>query len=501
MRDSMKIFVGNVDDRTTQEELSELFEKHGTVVSCAVMKQYAFVHMRGADRAAKAIEELNGRELHGKKMVVELSKPRPQNTWKIFVGNVGPGYDAAELRTLFEEYGKVIECDVVKDYAFVHMERESEAREAIDKLNGREIRGKRINVEMSNKAHRPMSSNGSSHSGRSHRSHEYRDAPQSRSETYNRRRASEAAYASYALKSPYERYGGDSARYDSRVRPPSPMYYSRDRSPLRRSPTRSYYEGAMASAALASKYRSATSDYSSLSSAYGVQTTPSFSSAFSSQTYALSSAYASRAPTAGNQSGYESQASAYTVDPSSYNTQAAAAYRQQPASGYATQVPSVASAYSTQTPAHAYGSISTTATPYAPAAALGTAYRQPQTSAYDPSQMSGLGAQPSYSTIPATNDVLLYERTCLSPPRSSASDNFKKAADAYKRLAPDRRYAEIADYRRLTQKPQDSYHRSPPKSNVDFRRAAETQSEYQQQYAAYNDYLRAAQAASYPRRM
>lgn len=70
-----------------------------------------------------------------------------------------------------------------------------------------------------------------------------------------------------------------------------------------------------------------------------------------------------------------------------------------------------------------------------------------------------------------------------------------------RRLAPDRRYAEIADYRRLTQKPQDSYHRSPPKSNVDFRRAAETQSEYQQQYAAYNDYLRAAQAASYPRRM
>ncbi|XP_056383347.1 RNA-binding protein 14-like isoform X2 [Hyla sarda] len=114
MRDTLKIFVGNVDDRTTQQELSELFEKHGTVVSCAVMKQYAFVHMRGADRANKAIEELNGRELHGKKMVVELSKPRPQNTWKIFVGNVGTDCDASDLRTMFEAYGKVIECDVVK---------------------------------------------------------------------------------------------------------------------------------------------------------------------------------------------------------------------------------------------------------------------------------------------------------------------------------------------------------------------------------------------------
>ncbi|XP_056383346.1 RNA-binding protein 14-like isoform X1 [Hyla sarda] len=503
MRDTLKIFVGNVDDRTTQQELSELFEKHGTVVSCAVMKQYAFVHMRGADRANKAIEELNGRELHGKKMVVELSKPRPQNTWKIFVGNVGTDCDASDLRTMFEAYGKVIECDVVKDYAFVHMERESDAREAIDKLNGREIRGKRINVEMSNKAHRPMGSNGSSHSSRSRRSHEYRDAPQGRSETYNRRRATEAAYASYALKSQYDRYGGDSARYDSyesRVRPPSPMYYSRDRSPLRRSPTRSYYEGAMTSAALASKYRSPTSDYNSLSSAYGGQTTPSLSSAFGSQTSALTSAYANRTPATGNQTGYESQATAYGVE-SSYS-QATAAYRPQGqalTSGYSTQIPSMASSYTAQTPANPYGSMST-ATPYAAASGMASAYRQPQNTAYDASQISGIGTQAAYSSLSATNDALMYERTCLSPPRSSATDSFKKTTDAYKRLAPDRRYSELSDYRRLTQKPQDPFRRSPPKSHMDFRRTAETQPEYSQ-YAAQYDYLRAAQVPGYQRRM
>ncbi|KAM4721128.1 RNA-binding protein 14-like isoform 2-T2 [Rhinophrynus dorsalis] len=112
--DKLKIFVGNVDDRTTQEELLELFERYGTVASCAVMKQYAFVHMKGKDRAMKAIQELNGRELHGKKMVVELSKPRPQHTWKIFVGNVGTACDASELRSMFETYGRVVECDIVK---------------------------------------------------------------------------------------------------------------------------------------------------------------------------------------------------------------------------------------------------------------------------------------------------------------------------------------------------------------------------------------------------
>ncbi|CAJ0945501.1 unnamed protein product [Ranitomeya imitator] len=118
MRDAIKIFVGNVDDRTTQEELTELFQKYGAVVSCAVMKQYAFVHMRALDSATKAIEELNGRELHGKKLVVELSKPRPQNTWKIFIGNVGSDCEASTLRALFETYGKVVECDVVKGRVF-----------------------------------------------------------------------------------------------------------------------------------------------------------------------------------------------------------------------------------------------------------------------------------------------------------------------------------------------------------------------------------------------
>ncbi|XP_073434597.1 RNA-binding protein 14-like isoform X1 [Dendrobates tinctorius] len=432
MRDTIKIFVGNVEHRTTQEELTELFQKYGMVVSCAVMNRYAFIHMRASDSATKAIEELNGREVNGKRLVVELSKPRPQNTWKIFIGNVGNECDASELRALFETYGKVVECDVVKDFAFVHMEKESDAREAIDKLNGRDIRGRRINVEMSSKANKPMSG---IDSGRSRRSYEFRDVPQSRAEAYNRRRATEATYASYALKSPYEHYVGDSDRYDaydSRLRPPSPMYYSRDRSPMRRSPTRAYYEGALTSTALAQKYRTPATDYAAYSSAYGVQTTPSLSAAYSSQTSALSSAYAARAAAAVNQTGYESQtAAAYGADAAAYHAQAAAAYRQQAlATGYAAQIPAMASSYTTQTAANPYGSVSTT-TPYAPA----TAYRQQQGTTYDPSQISGLGTQAAYSSLQATNDALMYERTCLSPPRSATTDSFKKTADAYKRIA------------------------------------------------------------------
>uniref|UniRef100_A0AAA9S520 RNA-binding protein 14 n=2 Tax=Bos TaxID=9903 RepID=A0AAA9S520_BOVIN len=113
----MKIFVGNVDGAdTTPEELAALFAPYGTVMSCAVMKQFAFVHMRENAGAVRAIEALHGHELRpGRALVVEMSRPRPLNTWKIFVGNVSAACTSQELRSLFERRGRVIECDVVKE--------------------------------------------------------------------------------------------------------------------------------------------------------------------------------------------------------------------------------------------------------------------------------------------------------------------------------------------------------------------------------------------------
>ncbi len=38
---------------------------------------------------------------------------------KLYIGNVPPTVSSTELKELFEKYGKVLECDIVKDYAFV----------------------------------------------------------------------------------------------------------------------------------------------------------------------------------------------------------------------------------------------------------------------------------------------------------------------------------------------------------------------------------------------
>lgn len=41
------------------------------------------------------------------------------STTKLFVGNIREDCLSADLRALFDKFGEVAECDVVKDYAFV----------------------------------------------------------------------------------------------------------------------------------------------------------------------------------------------------------------------------------------------------------------------------------------------------------------------------------------------------------------------------------------------
>lgn len=38
---------------------------------------------------------------------------------KLYIGNIPSSVSSTELKELFEKYGKVLECDIVKDYAFV----------------------------------------------------------------------------------------------------------------------------------------------------------------------------------------------------------------------------------------------------------------------------------------------------------------------------------------------------------------------------------------------
>uniref|UniRef100_A0A4W5MYB0 Zgc:77262 n=1 Tax=Hucho hucho TaxID=62062 RepID=A0A4W5MYB0_9TELE len=64
----------------------------------------------------------------------------------IFVGNVNSLTTEPELRTLFEKYGPVSDCDILKNDGFVHMNKEA-AQKAVVELNKHELNGARITVE------------------------------------------------------------------------------------------------------------------------------------------------------------------------------------------------------------------------------------------------------------------------------------------------------------------------------------------------------------------
>ena len=80
----MRIYVGNINFKTTEDDLRELFSPHGEVEEVAVVtdrdtgrsRGFAFVTMANDDEAKTAIEAVNGTEVSGRTMNVNEARPR-----------------------------------------------------------------------------------------------------------------------------------------------------------------------------------------------------------------------------------------------------------------------------------------------------------------------------------------------------------------------------------------------------------------------------------------
>ncbi|XP_055855372.1 RNA-binding protein lark isoform X2 [Episyrphus balteatus] len=155
---TFKLFIGNLDEKTQAGELRPLFEKYGTVVECDVVKNYGFVHMESEQQGRDAIQNLNGYVLHDNPIKVEAAKSRraPNTpTTKIFVGNLTDKTRAPEVRELFQKYGTVVECDIVRNYGFVHLDSVGDIQDVIKELNGRVVDGQPLKVQVSTSRVRP----------------------------------------------------------------------------------------------------------------------------------------------------------------------------------------------------------------------------------------------------------------------------------------------------------------------------------------------------------
>ena len=80
----MNIYVGNLSNQTTEDDLRQAFEVFGQVESVNIIKDrfsgesrgFGFVEIASKQEAQKAIEEMNGKDLMGRAINVNEARPK-----------------------------------------------------------------------------------------------------------------------------------------------------------------------------------------------------------------------------------------------------------------------------------------------------------------------------------------------------------------------------------------------------------------------------------------
>ncbi|KAG2242677.1 hypothetical protein Bca52824_095482 [Brassica carinata] len=169
-----KLFVGNLAYDVDSQALAMLFEQAGTVEIAEVIynretdqsRGFGFVTMSTVEEAETAVEKFNRYDLNGRALTVNKAAPRgsrPERqprvyepAFRVYVGNLPWDVDNGRLEQVFSEHGKVVEARVVTDretgrsrgFGFVTMSSETELNDAIAALDGQNMEGRAIRVNV-----------------------------------------------------------------------------------------------------------------------------------------------------------------------------------------------------------------------------------------------------------------------------------------------------------------------------------------------------------------
>jgi len=101
-----KVYIGNLPFSTQEETLNQLFSEAGNVESVKIItdphsgrsKGFGFVEMDSEESAAKAVELLNGKELDGRQVKVDIARAREDKPRRSFGGGGGGGGGRGDKR-------------------------------------------------------------------------------------------------------------------------------------------------------------------------------------------------------------------------------------------------------------------------------------------------------------------------------------------------------------------------------------------------------------------
>ena len=91
MENQAKLFIGNISFDTDFEKLKELFTQFGEIVDSyqPQCKGFAFITFATPEQANAAMEAMNGKEVDGRELVVNVARPREERPRGSFGGGRG----------------------------------------------------------------------------------------------------------------------------------------------------------------------------------------------------------------------------------------------------------------------------------------------------------------------------------------------------------------------------------------------------------------------------
>lgn len=179
-----KLYIGNLPFNVDSESLAGVFSEVAEVDQVDVIydretgrsRGFGFVTMATTEGAEAAISRLDGSELGGRMLRVNFPVPKggevprsagrgergprpagsPGAGNKLYIGNLSWNCDDYGLADLFTDFGSVLEAKVVMDretgksrgFGFVTFNSAAEANEAVSRMDGQEVDGRQLRVNV-----------------------------------------------------------------------------------------------------------------------------------------------------------------------------------------------------------------------------------------------------------------------------------------------------------------------------------------------------------------
>ncbi|KAL9385961.1 hypothetical protein Peur_022971 [Populus x canadensis] len=176
------VFVKNLAESTTDEDLKNIFAEHGAITSAVVMRDadgkskcFGFVNFESADDAAKAVEALNGKKIDGEEWYVGKAQKKSERELELkgrfeqsmketvdkfqglnlYIKNLDDSINDEKLKELFSDFGAITSCKVMRDPSgisrgsgFVAFSTPEEASRALAEMNGKMLISKPLYVAL-----------------------------------------------------------------------------------------------------------------------------------------------------------------------------------------------------------------------------------------------------------------------------------------------------------------------------------------------------------------